>query len=63
MPRIVPLATMAINNSINAACLLREYWRQTIWLSFARLEKYAMDMEIGVVGKARILESVGFEHF
>jgi phosphoribosylaminoimidazole carboxylase len=59
----VPVATVAINNSINAALLAARILGTNDPVIFARLEKYAKDMEVEVVGKAGRLESVGFEDY
>ena len=63
MPRGVPVATVAINNSINAALLATRILGTNDPVIFARLEKYAKDMEVEVVGKAGRLEDAGFENY
>jgi phosphoribosylaminoimidazole carboxylase len=63
MPRGVPVATVAINNSINAALLAARILGTSDPVIFARLEKYMTDMEVEVVGKAGRLEDVGFEEY
>jgi phosphoribosylaminoimidazole carboxylase len=63
MPRGVPVATVAINNSINAALLAARILGTNDPVIFARLKKYARDMEVEVVGKATRLEDVGFEDY
>jgi len=63
MPRGVPVATVAINNSINAALLAARILGTRDPVVFARLEKYMKDMEVEVVGKAGRLEDVGFEEY
>ena len=60
MPRGVPVATVAINNSINAALLAARILGTNDPVVFARLEKYAKDMEDEVLKKALRLEGVGF---
>jgi phosphoribosylaminoimidazole carboxylase len=63
MPRGVPVATVAINNSVNAALLAARILGTSDPVIFARLGKYMKDMEVEVVGKAEKLESVGFERY
>jgi len=63
MPRGVPVAAVAINNSINAALLAARILATSNPVLFAKLEKYAQDMEDGVIVKAKRLEEVGFEKY
>jgi len=63
MPRGVPVAAVAINNSINAALLAARILATSDPVLFAKLEKYAQDMEDGVIVKAKRLEEVGFEKY
>ncbi|KAH7342440.1 putative Phosphoribosylaminoimidazole carboxylase [Rhexocercosporidium sp. MPI-PUGE-AT-0058] len=63
MPRGVPVATVAINNSINAALLAARILATSDEVLREKLEKYARDMGEEVVGKAERLESVGFEKY
>ena len=63
MPRGVPVATVAINNSINAALLAARILGTSDPVVFERLKKYMKDMEVEVVGKAGRLEDVGFEGY
>jgi len=63
MPRGVPVAAVAINNSINAALLAARILATSDPVLFAKLEKYAQDMEDGVIIKAKRLEEVGFEKY
>ncbi|TVY75764.1 phosphoribosylaminoimidazole carboxylase [Lachnellula suecica] len=63
MPRGVPVATVAINNSINAALLAARILGTSDERIRLRLEKYAKDMGDEVVGKADKLENVGFEGY
>jgi phosphoribosylaminoimidazole carboxylase len=63
MPRRVPVATVAINNSINAALLAARILGANDLVIFTRLEKYAKDMEAEVVKKAGRLEDLGFEDY
>ncbi|CZR50326.1 probable ADE2 Phosphoribosylaminoimidazole carboxylase [Phialocephala subalpina] len=63
MPRGVPVATVAINNSINAALLAARILGTSDPIIQAQLVKYAKDMEVEVVGKAERLEEVGFKEY
>ncbi|KAG9247916.1 putative Phosphoribosylaminoimidazole carboxylase [Calycina marina] len=63
MPRGVPVAAVAINNSINAALLAARILATSDPVLFERLEKYAQDMEDGVIVKAERLEEIGFEAY
>lgn len=63
MPRGVPVATVAINNSINAALLAARILGTSDDVIRLKLEKYAKDMGEEVEGKAARLEGVGFEEY
>ncbi|PMD32810.1 Phosphoribosylaminoimidazole carboxylase [Hyaloscypha variabilis F] len=63
MPRGVPVATVAINNSINAALLAARILGASDEVIREKLEKYASDMGEEVVGKAGRLEEVGFKAY
>ena len=63
MPRGVPVATVAINNSINAALLAARILGTSDPAVFGTLETFMKDMEVEVVGKAGRLEDVGFEDY
>ncbi|KAH6724521.1 phosphoribosylaminoimidazole carboxylase-like protein [Leptodontidium sp. MPI-SDFR-AT-0119] len=63
MPRGVPVATVAINNSINAALLAARILATSDEVLREKLEKYARDMGKEVEGKAAKLEDVGFEKY
>ncbi|KAG9233564.1 putative Phosphoribosylaminoimidazole carboxylase [Amylocarpus encephaloides] len=63
MPRGVPVATVAINNSINAALLAARILGTTDEVIRLKLEKFAKDSEEEVTGKARKLEDLGFEKY
>ncbi|CZT00970.1 probable ADE2 Phosphoribosylaminoimidazole carboxylase [Rhynchosporium agropyri] len=63
MPRGVPVATVAINNSINAALLAARILATNDDILREKLEKYARDMGEEVEGKAAKLEDVGFEKY
>lgn len=63
MPRGVPVATVAINNSTNAALLAARILGSSDPVVFTRLERYAREMEEEVLKKAQRLESVGFEEY
>ncbi|CAL3971149.1 unnamed protein product [Diplocarpon coronariae] len=63
MPRGVPVATVAINNSINAALLAARILSTSDDALREKLEKYAKDMGDEVVLKAERLEDVGAEKY
>lgn len=63
MPRGVPVATVAINNSINAALLAARILGAHDGAIQQRLVEYAATMGEEVVGKAARLEDVGFEKY
>ncbi|RDW85183.1 phosphoribosylaminoimidazole carboxylase [Coleophoma cylindrospora] len=63
MPRGVPVATVAINNSINAALLAARILGSNDVELRQKLEKYAKDMESEVLGKAEKLEGAGWEKY
>lgn len=63
MPRGIPVATVAINNSTNAALLairiLGVY--EPKWLR--EMSQYMSNMEDEVLGKAEVLEDIGYENY
>ncbi|CAI5758633.1 unnamed protein product [Candida verbasci] len=63
MPRGIPVATVAINNSTNAALLairiLGAY--DSKWLD--EMNQYLLNMETEVLQKAEILENIGYEDY
>ena len=61
--RGVPVATVGINNSINAAQLAVRILGATDDAVRNRLEKYLADQERTVVVKAERMESVGFDGY
>lgn len=63
MPKGVPVATVGINNSTNAAILAARILGATDLAIRAKLEKYIADMESGVLAKADKLESTGFRDY
>ena len=63
MPRGVPVATVAINNSVNAALLAARILGAHDGAIQQRLVEYAATMGEEVVGKAGRLEDVGFEGY
>ncbi|KAM3066263.1 hypothetical protein ACMFMG_003226 [Clarireedia jacksonii] len=63
MPRGVPVATVAINNSVNAALLAARILGTSDDAIFARLEEYMKKMEDEVVEKKGRLESVGWKDY
>lgn len=60
MPRGVPVATVAINNSINAALLAARILGATDPVVQAKLVEFAKNSEDDVCGKAAKLEDLGF---
>ncbi|CAH6722092.1 phosphoribosylaminoimidazole carboxylase [[Candida] jaroonii] len=63
MPRGIPVATVAINNSTNAALLavrILGVGNET-WLN--KMTQYMNDMENEVLGKADRLETIGYEKY
>ncbi|KAF7944836.1 uncharacterized protein EAE97_005469 [Botrytis byssoidea] len=63
MPRGVPVATVAINNSVNAALLAARIIGASDSVVFAKMEDYMKRMEDEVVGKKGRLEEVGWERY
>jgi phosphoribosylaminoimidazole carboxylase len=63
MPRGIPVATVAINNSINAALLAARILGASDEVVRLRLEKYAEDIREEVIGKAGRLEEIGFAEY
>lgn len=63
MPRGVPVATVAINNSINAALLAARILGASDETIRLRIQEYMSAMGDEVVGKAGRLEKVGFESY
>jgi len=63
MPRGIPVATVAINNSINAVLLAARILGATDESVRLKLEKYAENNAEEVGGKAERLEEIGFEAY
>lgn len=63
MPRGIPVATVAINNSINAALLAARILGSSDEAIRLKLEKYAADNADEVTGKAGRLEEIGYEAY
>jgi phosphoribosylaminoimidazole carboxylase len=63
MPRGVPVATVAINNSINAALLAARILGASDLDVREKLDTYARQMEGDVLGKVDKLDSVGWERY
>jgi phosphoribosylaminoimidazole carboxylase len=63
MPRGVPVATVAINNSINAALLGARILGASDEVIRKKVEKFAADSQEEVLGKAEKLESAGFKKY
>jgi phosphoribosylaminoimidazole carboxylase len=59
----VPVATVAINNSINAALLAVRILGASDEGIRRRMEAYMKDMEEGVLGKVEVLNEVGRENY
>ena len=63
MPRGIPVATVAIGNSTNAALLAIRMLGATYPHLLDRMEKYMDDMEKEVFGKINTLAEVGWEAY
>ncbi|KAI9799124.1 MAG: hypothetical protein M1825_004891 [Sarcosagium campestre] len=63
MPRGVPVATVSINNSTNAALLAARILGASDAQIRARLERYSSEMEQGVLSKVSRLEEEGWIHY
>ncbi|EMG50527.1 ADE2 Phosphoribosylaminoimidazole carboxylase [Candida maltosa Xu316] len=63
MPRGIPVATVAINNSTNAALLAIRILGacDSKWLT--EMNQYMLNMESEVLGKAEVLEDIGYEDY
>ena len=61
--RGVPVATVSINNSINAALLAARILGASDGQIQQRLLQYAADMETGVMEKVEQLERVGWQQY
>lgn len=62
MPRGVPVATVAINNSVNAALLAIRILGTNIPLYADKMERYMYDMEMGVMEKVERLADQGWQY-
>jgi phosphoribosylaminoimidazole carboxylase len=63
MPRGVPVATVAINNSLNAALLAARILGVADERIRERVERYAKDAEVEVMGKDKRLGEIGWEDY
>lgn len=63
MPRGIPVATVAINNSTNAALLAIRILGAYDYKWLEEMSKYMANMEEEVLAKAEKLESVGYEKY
>jgi phosphoribosylaminoimidazole carboxylase len=63
MPRGVPVATVAINNSLNAALLAARIIGVSDLRVREKVEKYAADSQVEVMGKGKKLEDLGYEEY
>lgn len=63
MPRGVPVATVAINNSMNAALLAIKMLGISDPLCLSQLEQFMSNQEKEVLEKAAILETEGYEDY
>lgn len=63
MPRGIPVATVAINNSTNAALLAIRILGAYDYKWLEEMSKYMANMEEEVLGKAERLEAVGYEKY
>ncbi|CAN3501582.1 hypothetical protein DICA1_D12178 [Diutina catenulata] len=63
MPRGIPVATVAINNSTNAALLAVRILGAFDYSWLTKMSQYMNKMEKEVLGKAQTLESIGYEDY
>lgn len=63
MPRGIPVATVAINNSTNAALLAIRILGAYDYKWLEKMSQYMDDMEEEVLGKAEKLETIGYEKY
>lgn len=63
MPRGIPVATVAINNSTNAALLAIRILGAYDYKWLEEMSQYMTNMEEEVLGKAERLEAVGYEKY
>ena len=63
MPRGIPVATVAINNSVNAALLAARILGASDESIRMRVEEYVTRSEAEVLEKAKTLESMGWEEY
>ncbi|KAG7664466.1 ADE2 [[Candida] subhashii] len=63
MPRGIPVATVAINNSTNAALLAIRILGAVDSKWMTAMDKYLLRMETEVLGKAEVLEDIGYEQY
>ncbi|KAF8318222.1 phosphoribosylaminoimidazole carboxylase [Clavulina sp. PMI_390] len=63
MPRGIPVATMAINNSTNAALLAVRILGTTDDAIRVAVEQYSSKLEEEVLGKVKKLEEIGWEEY
>jgi len=63
MPRGIPVATVAINNSTNAALLAVRIVGAGIPSVLEKMDRYLRDLESEVLGKVEKLEEVGWEAY
>lgn len=63
MPRGIPVATVAINNSTNAALLAVRILGAFDEKWFHEMNQYMTNMETEVLGKADKLETIGYEQY
>jgi phosphoribosylaminoimidazole carboxylase len=63
MPRGVPVATVAINNSLNAALLAARILGVADERIRERVARYAKDAEVEVMGKDQRLGEIGWEEY
>lgn len=63
MPRGIPVATVAINNSTNAALLAIRMLGAYDNKYHKLIQEYSLDLENQVSGKAEKLETVGYENY
>ncbi|EIW71595.1 hypothetical protein TREMEDRAFT_42952 [Tremella mesenterica DSM 1558] len=63
MPRGIPVATVGINNSTNAAILAVRILSGSIPTLIQAMENYAQDLEKEVMGKVKLLDEQGWDKY
>jgi len=63
MPRGIPVATVAVNNSTNAALLAVRILATAMPTLITAMEEYLRSLESEVIDKVKTLEEVGWEKY